>query len=358
MKFDILLANLKSALNIVKDALGNGSQGHEGIRLYVGKKGRIKLSATDGEYSIETWTEASKVTATGKAVVKGKKFIQYIQHLDVEKVSLFIKDNGSLTVKSKRGQQSFQSFDESTFVSPPKYDAKESFNVSGRVLKEIVNSVSFAAQKDSNRPILEGINIHSTGKNIEVMTTNGITIANFKKKLKMPKMNITVMKDPLANAAKIAADDQKITMQLCNNTRFLVKVEDTTYHIPLLAGKYPDMSKIIPSDYDFECAIEKEDFISMLTRAQSMLDTAGTLSFDKDKISISGQAEDGEFNEYIVANLQGKKTSVKLDMKRLHETVKHIQSDNIVVGFRKHKPLCIRPDTKLKQTCLISTIGV
>lgn len=357
MKFHLDLPELVHALNVVKYAIGKGEKGHEGIRLYFGKNGRVKLTTNNGDTIIEHWLTASKYSGTGKAVIKAQKFIQYISNLQVDTLTLEKTAAGAIVAKSKRGQQTFVSFSEDTFNLPVKYDQKDAFNLSGTVFKQIVGSVAFAAQKDNQRPILEGINLVSGKGVVEVTTTNGIMIANFKKKVAMPDMNITVYRESLEQAARFVADDQKVTLQLCDDSRFVIKSGDTTYHVPLLAGNYPSLSKIIPKTFDFECVVDKEDFNSMLKRATAMLDTTAIMNLDAGKLTITGKTEDGEFNEFIMVDLQGASANIKLDMKRLHETVRNINSDNIIIGVREKKPIALRPDNKTRQICLVSTVA-
>lgn len=354
MQFEVVLTDFRAALSIVKDTIGTDTFGHEGLRIFVNNKGRVKITTNDGHYATETWLDAS-VKKTGKVVVKAKRLIQYISKLDVEKVTLSLQKNGNLIVKSKRGQQTFNALDESMFIQPPKVDVKETLTMSGRFYKQLIGGVAFAASEDKNRPILEGINLTSDGTSIELTTTNGMIVANYKKKMKAPLMDLTIGKKSLVNAMRIVKDGEKITMQSSNDTRFIVKVGSTSFHLPTLAGNFPDLQSIIPSsDFPLEFTVEKDEFSRMLDRASTMLDSKGILQFEKGKVILTGEVEEGEFNEYIMANLQGKADDVKIDIKRLVDIVKNIDAENISIGVRDAKPLTIRPDSKANHTCLLT----
>lgn len=354
MKFEVILADFRAALSIVKDTIGTDVFGHEGLRLLVNNKGRVKITTNDGHYATETWFDAT-VKKPGKVVVKAKRLIQYVSKLDVEKVTLSLQKNGNLVVESKRGKQTFNSFDESMFISPPKADVQDTLTMSGRFYKQLVGGVAFAASDDKNRPILEGINLASDGSALTLTTTNGQIVANYTKKMKAPIMDLTIGKKSLVNAMRIVKDSEKITMQSCNGTRFIVKVGSTSFHLPTIAGAYPDLQSIMPSsDFPLEFTVEKEEFSRMLDRASTMLDSKGILQFEKGKVILTGEVEEGEFNEYIMANLQGTASDVKIDIKRLVDIVKNIDAENISIGVRDAKPLTIRPDSKAKHTCLLT----
>lgn len=353
MELEVGVAELKSALNIVKDTIGNDTQGHEGLRLFANKKGRVKLMTNDGNYATETWID-SVMTKSGKVVVKAKLFTQYISKLDVDTVLLSLNAKGNLIAKSKRGQQTFNAFDDSSFQTLPKADVDETLTMSGRMYKQLVGGVAFAAHEDKNRPILEGINLISDGKSIRLSTTNGVVVATYKKKIAAPVMEATIGKKALVNAMKLVKDDQKITIQSCNNTRFILKVADTSFHLPTYAGKYPNVTEILHKDaFPLEFTVEKTELTHMLDRATLMLDSKGILQFEKGKVTLTGETENGNFNEYIMANLQGKATDVRVDIKRLADIVKNIDADVISIGVRDQKPLTIKPDSKTAHTCLL-----
>lgn len=359
MKFDVNLQDIRIGLNIVKDTIGTSQLGHEGLRIYASKKSnRIKITTNGGSgYYTETWINAS-VKEGGKAIVPAKKFIQYISKLDGDKISISELKAGQITVKSKRGQQSFNRYDDATWIDIPKYETKDSFTIPGRTYKQLINGVAFAAQEDKNRPILEGININSNGKEIELTTTNGVSVAHFKKKIKAPIMNITIEKKSLVNASRIVKDDERITFYLCNETHVILKVGDTSYHMPLLAGTFPNLSKIIPQDdFSLEVSFEKEEILGMLDRASAMLDTKGVLHFENDKLMLIGESEYGKFEEFIMANMQGTASDIRLDIRQLMDIIKHVDAEEIIIGVRERKPLTIRPNSKAQQTCLLTIAG-
>jgi DNA polymerase III beta subunit len=357
MKFDVALPDLNNALDTIKDTLGKDAQGHEGIRIYASKKSnRIKLTTTDGSYFTEVWIPAS-VKASGKYVVKGKKFMGYAKKLDVDKVSLSIKDNGSIMMKSKRGQQTFQSFDEANFLSPPKLDSQFSFHIAGRVYKELINSVAFATDdaKSPSRPILAGIHIVSDGKKMELMTTNGNTVAHFRRKIKSKPLNVVLGKKSLVNSAKAVKDDERVTIQACDNNRFIIKIADISYYLPTLAGVFPNVRSILPKDdFDLQFTADKDEFLGILDRASLMLEGKGILHFEKGKVTLSGKSEDNDFSEYIMTKLQGDSDDIRVDIKQMAEIVKVIDSDMVHIGIRPQQPIVLRPEGKSAHTCILA----
>lgn len=357
MKFDVAISDLKHALSVVKDTIGTDVVGHEGVRIYASKKSnKIKLTTTDGHYYTEIWVPAS-VKETGKCIIKAKKFIAYVNKLDADKATFSIKANGAIQMKSKRGQQSFQSFDESGFNTPPKLTSEFSFNIAGHVYKQLINSVAFATDdsKQPTRPILAGIHLTSDGTMIELTSTNGVSVAHHRRKLKSKPLDVVLGKKSLVNSARLVKDDEKVTIQVSKNNKFVVKIGEVTYYLPSLAGAFPDVKSILPGrEFELEFAADKDELLGILDRASIMLDGKGILQFEKGKVTVTGKNEEHDFSEYITTKLQGESADVRVDVKRMAEIIKHIDADLIQIGIRDKQPITLRPEGKISHTCLLA----
>lgn len=360
MKVDVALDELKKGLQVVKDTIGTETQGHEGIKLYASKKtNRIKLTTTDGGNTTEVWIPAG-VKEGGKFVVKAKKFIAYVSKLDVQTVMFAISKGGGLQLKTKpaKGQQTFISYQEENFPKTPKLESKFSFDMSGLVFKKLINNVAFAADssREASRPILQGIQFVADGNLLKLTGTDGFTIANYKRKIKSDPFNVVLGKKSLVNCAKVVADDEKVTMQACENNHFIVKTGLATYHLPTLAGNFPNTDNVLPGkEFDLQFLADRDELLGLLDRASIMIDGSGILQFEKGKVTLTGKSQEGNFSEFIMTKLQGEATEVSVSVKRIIDVVKHIDSDMITVGVRDKQPLTLRPESSVAHTCILAT---
>lgn len=360
MKVDVALDELKKALQVIKDTIGTDTQGHEGIKIYASKKtNRIKLTTTDGGFTTEVWIPAG-VKEGGKFVVKAKKFIAYVSKLDVNTVLLSISKSGGLVLKTKpaRGQQTFISYEEVNFPATPKIESKFSFDMAGHVFKKLINNVAFAAEavRESARPVLQGIHFKSDGKVLNLSSTDGFTIANYRRKIVSDPFDVVLGKKSLVNCAKVVSDDEKVTMQACEHNHFIVKTGLATYHLPTLSGNFPDTKKVLPGkEFDLQFLADKDELLRLLDRASIMIEDSGILQFETGKVTLTGNSQEGNFSEFIMTNLQGEASDVSVNVKRIINVVKHIDSDMITVGVRDKQPLTLRPESSVAHTCILAT---
>ena len=360
MKVDVALDELKRGLQVIKETIGTDSQGHEGIKIYASKKtNRIKLTTTDGSFTTEIWVPAG-VKEAGKFVVKAKKFIAYVSKLDVQTVMFSVSKAGGLVLKTKpsRGQQTFISYEEELFPSTPKFKPQFSFDMAGRIFKQLVNNVAFATDtgKDTARPYLQGIHFKSNGKSLEVVSTNGLTIAHYRRKLTSEEFDVVLGKKSLVNCAKLVGEDEKVSMQACENNHFIVKTGLATYHLPTLAGNFPDVKRVLPGkEFDLEFLADKDELLKLLDRASIMIEDSGILQFETGKVTLTGKSQESNFSEFIMTKLQGEASDVSVNVKRMIDVVKHIDSDMITIGVRDKQPLTLRPEASVAHTCILAT---
>jgi DNA polymerase-3 subunit beta len=366
MKFTMELIHLNHALAIVKDTIGNDTHGHKGIRIHASKKNnRIKLTTTDGHNSTEMWVDAVNVEKAGTVVVEADRFIRYLQKLDVKEVTVTDK-SGKIEVKSKRGKPTFLLYDAQGFPELPKLDKTASIFLPGKLYRELVNGVAFSTRSEDKKGGLDrlmGVHITSNGSHLQMFASNGLMIAATKKKMKTPVVDAILFKKSLVNSARIAKDDEQVTIQSCNDQVFLVKVRDTTYYIPTIAGTFPDFASVMPKkdSFDAEFTIDKEEILGSLERSTIVLASKeavrGTIHLETKGVTLSGETQEGIFSETLHTKVEGKASDVKVDVKSLIDIIKNINADRIHFGVTNGRPLSVRPAERSDHTCLLSIVG-
>lgn len=364
MKFKVALNEFRQALAIVIKTVGTDSHGHQGLKIYASKKtNRIKLTTTDGFNATEMWVDAAVSTA-GKAVIGGDKLKKYIEKLDVEKMDISTKDNGSILLKTTRGQQTFVSYDANSFPVLPKFKASLSFDLSGKVYKEMINSVAFCTRKEekgSPSDKLQGINMVSDGKVLSLYTTDGIRVAAYQKKLKSlssQEMDVILPKRALTISSQHVKDDERVAIQGMDG-RFIIKIGAAIYHAPILAGKFPSVGSIIKNKMTgTRFTADRIELLGLLERSAIILESKhglkGTLQIAKNRVTLKGQVEDSHFDEHITVNGDGNNLDVRFDIGHLRDIIKNVGSDTIRIDVQESKPIRIRPEDHGEQTCLLA----
>lgn len=366
MKFAVELVQLNHGLSIVRDTIGNDTHGHKGIRIHASKKtNRIKLTTTDGHNSTEMWLDATSVDKAGTVVVEAERFIRYLQKLDISEVTIS-EMTGKVQVKSKRGKPTFTLFDATGFPDLPKLEKTASIHLPGKMYKELVNGVAFSTRQEDRKNGLDrlmGIHVTSNGARLEMFASNGTMIAHAKKKMKTPVVDGILLKKSLVNSARLAKDDEQVTIQSCNDQLFMVKVRETTYYVPTIAGAFPDFGKVMPKkdSFDAEFTLDRDEILGSLERSLIVLASKeavrGTIQLETKGVTLTGESQEGSFAETLAAKITGKADKIKVDIKYLIDIIKNISADRIHFGITSGRPLSIRPAERNDHVCLLSIVG-
>lgn len=353
-----LVQELQYAVRAIAPTIGTDANGHAGIRIKThSKKDRIRLTSTEGNFATDIWIDG---TVRGKIdfVVEGDRFVNYINKLDAKEATLLIEDD-ALAVKSKRGKPTFKAYTPQTFPDLPKINSTISFHLAGKVFKKLVGSVAFATKpekKGSEQPLTEGINILSDGSKLTFTTMNGFVIASCKKTVVTDSLDLTVAKKSLVNAAKLARDDDKVTVQ-AGTSRLIVKHNDITYYIPVYSGAYPHVP-MVKKKFATSFSLDRLELLGVLERGSTILEEAGAikgiLQVEKGKVIVEGETQRNHFNESITTDVTGKKTNVRFDIKRLAEILRNVETDRITLGIDDGKPVTIRGEGRSDHTCLLA----
>lgn len=357
MKFKVKVDEFQKALNEVKDTTGSEKTGNEGLRIFADAKGRVRLTTNDGSYATDTWVKAD-VKVAGEIILMTKLFVQYFQRLDVAEANFELNTNLNLVVTTKRGKQTFNRLDADKFTMIIEEEPDSETDISGKTFKQMINGVAFATGESKERPVLEGIHLISNGKISEFITTDGSTIASIKKKISLPKGTVTMGKKTLTSIARSIRDDEKVTYLQFSKAMCGVRHNDTTHVFPTFVGTFPNVKiaidKANPQSF---AVVDRLELISLLERAVPLCQTFAFMKIEGSKVTIKGDNSFGSFNEFMFAGTEGEPAEIRFPLKDLINIAKNIQDDNVEIGIEKGKPITLRPDSKVKQVCLLASMA-
>ena len=356
MKFKVNVDDFQRALNVVKDTTGSEKTGNEGLRIFADAKGRVRLTTNDGSYATDTWVDA-EVKVPGEIILKTKLFVQYFSRLNVAEAKLELNTLLNLVVQTKQGKQTFNRLDTDKFTMITEEDPDSEADISGKTFKQMVNGVAFATGESKERPVLEGIHLISNGKISEFITTDGSMIASIKKKLALPKGTITMGKKTLSAIARSIRDDEKVTYLRYHKGLCGIRHNETTHLFPTFSGSFPNVRIAIKMVNPETIAIvDRLELISLLERATPLCQSFAFMKIEGSKVVIKGENSFGSFNEFMFAGTEGDPAEVRFSLKDLINIAKNIQDDSIEIGIEKGKPITLRPDSNLKQVCLLASM--
>lgn len=314
---------------------------------------RIKLSATNLELGITNFIPG-KVVKRGEITIPFNIFNSIINNLQSEKINLEIQDN-NLIIKTDNYQAKIQGIKKEEFPIIPQINNNQFFiKISNTILKKSFFSIINSTQISEIKPELNGILFDFQINYLKLVTTDtfrlsekSITNNQFKSNIEKNFKVIIPFKTIQEVIRVFKKDDEEIEIYFDPN-QVLFKTGNLEIISRLISGDFPEYQSIIPSLFETEVNLNKEELINALKLVGSFTDR-----FNEIKILIKKDAKNielyssnqnlGENNYLIPAKIKGEPLEINFNWRFFLDGIKVLDSENIFLGLSgNNKPTLIK----------------
>ena len=284
-------------------------------------KNKIRLTTTDLDIGISATINA-EVIEPGAITIPTKRFLDIIKEIPVGSVAITTKKNNVVDIQTENCEFKLMGLPKEEFPKLPEFKDKEVMVFEQDVFKYMLNLTSFAVSHEETRYVLNGLLLEvKQGQEagmaaVKFVGTDGRRLAMVEKKLaiKAPKDFKTII--PFKTVQELLRnlkEDGELRVIIGHNQVFF-EMDDIVIISRLIEGDFPDYQKVIPPASAVKIALDKEQFILVLRRA-NLLTTpdfqAVRFELFKNKLVISRSTPDvGEFREEIPVEYGGKELMI------------------------------------------------
>ncbi|MCD6119168.1 DNA polymerase III subunit beta [bacterium] len=272
MKLRIGRLELDKALGVVSRAVSMKSLGsyQQFVKIAASSDGIVSLEATDDELYTRVSIEGS-VTDEGETLVS-PLICDLVSRMIGDEVEIF-KEGASLTVKCGRSRYQLVCAPADHFPKISDYKTGQAINMQSSVLRDVLSKITFCAYKgggERSSYYTSGVLFRFTPEYLDAVATDGHRLGLKKCRGKFTEETVDVML-PASNAEEIMKflpDDPELTVStfLSNNQLFL-EFENMVVASSLLDVKFPDYSRVIPSEKATTVSIDRKEMHDALRRA-------------------------------------------------------------------------------------------
>lgn len=299
--------------------------------------GAIRSTATDLEMAVIVDTPAT-VQKGGSITVPGKKLLESIRELHDGEVSLVVGDNNRLTLKSGKTRLTLLGTGREDYPSIPALASDSSVTVDADAFRAAIRRTIIAASKDDARSFLTGVNLIVNATETRLVATDGhrLAISDFEvAKAKKSKSDINVI-IPARILSEIAANVSGGTMEIAvGETNVVFTTGVGTYYSRLIAEKFPDYKKIIPSATDRKIEISRQALSDSLRRVMpftNLRTNAVLIAVKSDHLVITTETpEFGEAQDEVDARVIGSSMEISFNTRYIQEMLKALAGDELVI---------------------------
>lgn len=361
MKLSCLQENLKKGLSIASHAVaGKSTLPVLSNVLLATDSGRLKIASTNLEIGLTCWI-GGKIEEEGAVTIPAKLLSDVVGSLPNDRVNLKLDTRTqTLNLTCARFETNIKGIESEEFpIIPTVSDRAPSAVFPPDILRETIDQIAFAAATDDTRPVLTGVLIRLRGNRVTFAAADGFRLAQRAIELPEPvaePMELIVPARALQELSRIIGDaDGTVDMTVTpGGGQVLFHTEDIDLVSRLIEGKFPDIERVIPSQFMTRTILETQDLskavrlASYFANASSnivrlQMESGGELGPGKLIISANA-AEVGDNKGAIDGMVHGDGGQIALNVKFLAEAISAIKTPQIAIETQTaQNPAVFRP---------------
>lgn len=335
MPRESLLTQLQSVSRVA--STHSAVQALSGTQLHVAD-GAAELRATDLEMGLRVPLEAS-IERDGTAVLPARLFLDVVRSLPKDEVSLELR-GAEQDVELVSGGATFhiRTLRAEDFPNLPEPGEGAKVSVPAGAFVETVQTVARSASKDETRPVLTGVLVSASGKDLRMVATDSYRLSVKETALESAldgSFEATVPARALQELARIAqgAGAGELSVSVREN-QVVFKVADAVLSSRLIDGQFPDYRKLVPDAYEHELRIATPELLDVVRRISLLAQKNAPLrlSFAEGELTISAQTPDvGEAKETIPVPFSGEAFEIGFNPDFLRDGLESVDAGEVVL---------------------------
>lgn len=229
----------------------------------------IQLTTGDLEIQIRTSAELDGDVGSFTTTVGVRKLIDILRSMPSDQTVSLESAQNKLILKGGKSRFTLQTLPAEDF--PLVQEATSfgpTFSVPQKVLKELLNQVSFAMAVHDIRYYLNGILFVAEGKQLSLVATDGHRLAFSSATLdvEVPKQEVILPRKTVLEMQRLLNDKEgAIEMQFASN-QAKFSFEGMQFVTKLVEGKFPDYNRVIPKNHKNIITLGREPLLKSLQR--------------------------------------------------------------------------------------------
>lgn len=307
----------------------------ENVYIDVDEDGYTTFTATDLELSLSA-TGYVDHPEPGTTTANAKKLHDIVKSLPQGASITLAIDKGRLTVKSGKSRFTLSTLPAEDFPSIKSIDPSISFEMGAAELKEALDLSAFAMAVEDVRYYLNGLCLDFGGYGFTCAATNGHRLSTCSVELDqgVEGHRYIIPRKGVQEIAKLLKDGSGTVAVDISTSHIRIQYGDSTLTSKLIDGKYPDYTKVVPTDNDKEVRVEPNVLRQAINRASIMASekTKG-VRVDLSSGSLTVSADNNDATEEVEVEYSGDDLSVGFHAPYLIDVLERMQGNECVIEF-------------------------
>lgn len=339
MKLTTKREDLVSKLSIVSRAVSTraATQALSGVLLNA-SDGRVTLAATDLDLGLETTLEA-EIEDGGAVLLPGRLFAEVARSLADSTVEIESRE-AKRDVEIRSGGSSFhlRVLPVEDFPKLPQPQEEGALKIPAAALEESIELVARAASRDDMRPVLTGVFVTASGKEMTMVATDSYRLAVKRTELESElggELEANIPARALRELGRILSSEGagETSISLLQNQAVFV-AGSILLSTRLIDGQFPNFRQLLPESYEHDVRLPRSDFLDVVRRVSQLAQRNAPLrlSFRSGELTVAAETPDvGDARETMPAAFEGEELEIGFNPEFLREGIESVQGDEILM---------------------------
>jgi DNA polymerase-3 subunit beta len=332
------------------------------------EEGRLRLSASDLDISIETHINAS-VLEEGSIVLPSKLFGDIVRNLRPGEVIFNKNDEGSVDIKCLNAEYRIMGTSSDEFPNIHGERGGGNISIDKSRMKEMIKKTCFAASVDETRGIITGVLMELKMNSVNMVALDGFRMAVVREKTENEEERSIIIpavimsevgriiketeekKDSEENKEKEDNEKEDCSEKFdifTDGKKAVFDLKNTIVFSRLLEGIFVKYEDIIPKEYKTSVIINKDELKDSVERASVLIKEGKNnfikMAFSDGRMIMTSRNEEGTFRDEISTDQKGSDLEIGFNAKFILDTLKVISDEEILMELNTPiAPCLIRP---------------
>ena len=302
---------------------------------------RLHLLATDLEIQVSTSFSIPQKSGENYLVTASARKLQDILRALPEQAEITLEaQNNRMLVRSGKSRFTLQTLPAEDFPKlAPATGAAVKFKISQKELKSLLLLVQYAMAQQDIRYYLNGMLVVLEGDTLKAVATDGHRLAYASAKLqqKSDLQEVILPRKAVQEIVKLLNDsEEEISVELApSQVRF--QIGDVVLITKVVDGKFPDYTRVIPTNYQKNFVIEREILRQALQRVailsnEKFRGVRWTLTEELLRITCTNTEQEEAFEELEIG-YKGEALDIGFNVTYLLDVLSNITSEKVTCSF-------------------------
>jgi DNA polymerase-3 subunit beta len=226
------------------------------------------------------------------------------------------------------------------FPPLPKFKEDKKVVLPQEKVRGMLKKTAFAISTDESRYVLNGIFISLKEHKLTMVATDGRRLAMVDEEVDVSEKSqgeFIVPAKAVNELSRLLSDKGEVEIRYSENQASFTLKDEKGFSIliitKLIEGNYPNYRQVIPAEAKERVALQREEFLHALKRAEIMTSDKSNsvkLAFTKNNLAITANSpEVGEARETLAINYKGKEMAIAFNPKYMIDPLNALTNDEV-----------------------------